>query len=200
MSSTEAATPQERKLATNAWWLLLVDGILAVIFGIVAIAYTSAALTTIMVIFGIFSVVIGAVGIYAGIKERDGGWGWLLFQGVASLVVGILALRFPSETAAVFTLVVAFWALAAGLIQLVGAFDLRKQGAKGWGWTLTGAVATLIFGLIFLINPGFGAKTLVFLLGLMVLIAGIVLVIYAFMVRKVVKDFADDGVINSSNA
>lgn len=200
MSSLEAATPEERKVAGTAWWLLLVDGILAIVLGIVAIAFTSATLTTIMVIFGIFSVLVGLIGIVAGLRDREGAWGWLLFQGVASLVVGILALRYPSETAAVFTVVVAIWALAIGLMQVVGALDLKRRGGKGWGWSLAGGIATLIFGIIFLINPGFGAETLVLLMGLMALVSGIMLVIFAIMIRGVVKDFTDDGIVNQSNA
>jgi uncharacterized membrane protein HdeD (DUF308 family) len=202
MSSTAAGTPEERRFASTAWWLLLVTGALAIILGLVAMIFTSATLNTILVFFAIFSILVGVVSLFGGLRGRnsDNSWGWLLFQGVASLVIGIVVLRFPDQTAAVFGLIVAFWALAIGIIRLVGAFDLKKAGAKSWGWSMAAGAVTLIFGLIFLVNPGFAAETVVFLLGLMALITGIVIVIEAAMTRKTVDDFADDGIINQSNA
>lgn len=202
MASSAALTPEERKSVSSAWWLLLVDGILAIILGVLAMVFTSATVTTILVIFGIISILVGAVSLYVGLKNRDSdnGWGWLTFQGLASLVIGLVVLRFPDQTAAVLGLIIAFWALAIGIIRVVGAMDLRKRKSKGWGWELAAGLAMLVLGLIFLVSPGLGTATVIFLLGLLALIAGIALVVGAFMVRKDVKDLTDDGVLNQSNA
>lgn len=197
---TTPAPPEARKLATTVWWLVLVQGILAIAFGIVAMFFTDATLLTIMVFFGIYSILDGVLALWGGIRNREEGWGWLVFQGIAGLAVGLLALRYPSTTVIALTLLVAFWALVIGSIRIWGAFELKKLGAQGWLWALVAGIAAVLFGLALVINPGYGAATLVWLIGITAAIFGIALVINALLVRKVVEDFADDGLINRSNA
>lgn len=198
--TTTPAPPEARKLATTVWWLVLVQGILAVAFGVIAMFFSGSALLTIMVFFGVYSLIDGVLALWGGIRNREEGWGWLVFQGICGVAVGLLALRYPSTTAIAFTLLVAFWALVVGAIRIWGAFELRKLGAQGWIWALVAGVAAVLFGLALVINPGYGAAALIWLIGVTVAIFGIALVVNAFLVRKVVEDFADDGIINNSNA
>jgi uncharacterized membrane protein HdeD (DUF308 family) len=195
----EPASSDERRLATTVWWLVLVQGLLAIAFGIAALFFTQATLTAIMILFGVYSLLDGVLALYGGVKNRDEGWGWLVFGGIVGVAVGILALRYPSTTAIALTLLVAFWALVSGAIRIYGSFELRKLGADGWIWALIAGIAALLFGLALVIFPGYTAATLIWLIGITVLIFGIALVVNAFMVRRVVQDFTDDGVINRSN-
>ncbi|MFV0252631.1 MAG: HdeD family acid-resistance protein [Beutenbergiaceae bacterium] len=193
-----APTPA-RRLATTLWWLVLVQGIVAVAFGVVALVFTGATLVTMMVLFGAYSILDGVLALYGGIRNREEGWGWLVFQGIAGLAIGVLALRYPSTTAIAFTLLIAFWALMIGFVRIWGAFELRKLGARGWGWALTAGILAALFGLALVINPGYGSATLIWLIGLTVLTFGVALIVNALGVRKVVQDFADDGLLNNSN-
>lgn len=196
----EPAPREARKLATTVWWLVLVQGILAIIFGVVAIANTGATLLTMLILFGVYSIVDGVISLWAGFRNREEGWGWLVFQGIAGIAVGILALRYPSTTAIALTLLVAFWALVIGFIRIWGAFELKRLGANGWVWALVAGIAAVLFGLALVISPGYGVAALIWLIGITAIVFGVALVVNAVLVRKVVNDFADDGVINNSNA
>lgn len=198
--TTSPAPAEARKLATTVWWLVLVQGFLAIAFGVVAMFFSGSALLTILVFFGVYSLLDGVLALWGGIRNRDEGWGWLVFQGIAGIAVGLLALRYPSTTVIAFTLLVAFWALVIGAVRIWGALELRKLGAQGWIWALVAGIAAVLFGLALVINPGYGAAALIWLIGITAAIFGIALVINAFLVRKVVEDFADDGLINNSNA
>lgn len=198
--SADAAPPQVRKLATTVWWLVLVQGVLAVVFGIVAVAVPGAAIDVVLMLFGAYSLLDGVVSLYAGVRNREEGWGWLVFQGIASLAIGVLALRYPSTTAVALTLILAFWALVIGFIRVWGAFELRRLGARGWIWALVAGILAVLFGSALVINPGYGAVALMWLVAVTAIVFGIALIVNAILVRKVVEDFADDGVINSSNA
>jgi len=200
MTSYEPAPPEARKLATTVWWLVLVQGIVAIVFGVLMLAFTHAAVTTVMILFGIFSLIDGGLALYGGFRNRDEGWGWLIFQGFVGVAIGILALRYPSTTAVALTLLVAFWALVSGLIRIWGSIELKRLNAQGWVWALVAGIAAVLFGLALVIWPNYAIGTLVWLIGITVIIFGIALVINAFLVRRVVADFADDGVINNSNA
>lgn len=196
--TTTPAPVEARKLATTVWWLVLVQGILAIAFGIVAMFFRDATLLTILVFFGVYSILDGVLAVWGGLRNREEGWGWMLFQGIAGIAVGLLALRFPSTTVIALTLLVAFWALVIGAIRIWGAFELRRFKAQGWLWALVAGIAALLFGLALLINPGYGAVTLIWLIGVTAFVFGVALVINAILVRKVVLDFADDGLINDS--
>lgn len=198
-SAPESAAPPVHQLATTVWWLVLVQGVLAIIFGIVAIFFTDATLLTIMVIFGSYSLLDGVLALYAGIRNREEGWGWLVFQGISGLAIGLLALRYPSTTAIALTLLVAFWALVVGAIRIWGSFELRRLGAQGWAWALIAGILAVIFGIALVINPGYATAVLIWLIGITATVFGVALVVNAILVRKVVEDFADDGIINDSN-
>lgn len=200
MTAPLPASTDERRLATTVWWLILVEGLLAIAFGIAALFFTQATLTTIMILFGVYALVDGVLALYGGIKNRDEGWGWLVFGGIVGVAVGILALRYPSTTAIALTLLVAFWALVSGAIRVYGSLELRKLGADGWVWALIAGIVALLFGLALVIFPGYGVATLIWLIGITVLVFGIALVVNAILLRSVVHDVADDGVINQSNA
>ncbi|GAB2623557.1 HdeD family acid-resistance protein [Pseudactinotalea suaedae] len=198
--TTTPAPVEARTLATTVWWLVLVQGILAIAFGAVAMFFTGATLLTIMVFFGVYSILDGVLALWGGVRNRQEGWGWLVFQGIAGVAVGMLALRYPSTTVIALTLLVAFWALVIGAIRIWGAFELRSLGAQGWIWALVAGAAAVLFGLALVVSPGYGAAALVWLIGITTAVFGIALVVNAFLVRKVVEDFADDGVINSSSS
>jgi uncharacterized membrane protein HdeD (DUF308 family) len=198
--TTTPAPVEARTLATTVWWLVLVQGILAIAFGAVAMFFTGATLLTIMVFFGVYSILDGVLALWGGVRNRQEGWGWLVFQGIAGVAVGMLALRYPSTTVIALTLLVAFWALVIGAIRIWGAFELRSLGAQGWIWALVAGAAAVLFGLALVVSPGYGAAALVWLIGITTAVFGIALVVNAILVRKVVEDFADDGVINSSSS
>lgn len=191
--------PDLRTLASTAWWLVLLQGVVAIVFGIVAIAFTSSTLLTLLIIFGVYSIVDGILALIGGIRNRNHGWGWLVFQGAAGIIVGVLAIRYPLSSTIALTVLVGFWALMVGFIRIWGAFELRKVGAQGWIWSITAGVIVALFGIVLVINPVWGAAQLIWLIGITAIVFGVALVVNAFLVRRVVEDLADDGILNGSN-
>src|SRR5690348_5462167 len=93
-SPTDAMSAQ---LARN-WWLIALRGVVAILFGLAAFAWPVAVLLSLAWMFGIYLLVDGVFGVGAGIRAatHHQRWGWLLGEGVLSLVMGVIALLFSA--------------------------------------------------------------------------------------------------------
>jgi uncharacterized membrane protein HdeD (DUF308 family) len=120
------------------WWLLLLSGIVSVGFGIAALYYYPALSLTFAVIWAAYWLLLsGFFGVYVAVQERRMGvpWVWTLIFGMLSLLAGLYAVVVPPVTLAVIMGLMAGFAIAGGIVLLVGFFKLSTAKAR-----LTGAI------------------------------------------------------------
>ena len=167
------------------WWLIALRGILGIAFGIVALLFPIATILSLVLLFSAYMLVDGAFSIVAAIRagRRGERWGWLLANGILSLVTGALAFLWPGITALAFVIIVAAWSVVWGSIQLVSAFRLRRR-KTGKGWLIFGGVMSILFGILLTISPLIGAIVLTWWLGAFVFASSIVMLIVAFQSRS----------------
>jgi uncharacterized membrane protein HdeD (DUF308 family) len=173
------------RLPSN-WWLALLEGIAALILGVLLIAAPKSTVTTIVLFIGIFWLVDGILSfIRIFVRDTDTHWGWLLLRGLLGIIAGILVLRHPLVSAVVLpaTLVVILGVegLIIGVIGLIQAF---KGG--GWGAGVL-ALVNILFGIILLSSPMFAVFLLPYVFGFFAIIGGIMLIIFAFRIRRLAK-------------
>src|SRR5262245_55366687 len=167
MTSTHATSPALAPhplldaLAKN-WWLILLRGIAAILFGVLAFLWPGVTLLTLVLFYGIFAIVDGVLSIAAAVM---GGapmprW-WLALVGLLGLVVGALTLAWPGITALVLLLFIAAWAIVSGVMQIIGAIQLRKEIDDEW-WLIACGVLSVLFGIGIAVFPGTGALALIF--------------------------------------
>jgi uncharacterized membrane protein HdeD (DUF308 family) len=113
-----------RNGGSRGWSIAI--GILLFVGGIVVISYPEYTFELIAIIWGITMIVGGIGRLVASLMLRDYGWGWRLTFGVVEAVVGILVLIWPDVTAYVLLLLIGVYAILAGLVQIVLAFQLKK--------------------------------------------------------------------------
>lgn len=165
------------------WWLVLLRGVLAVIFGLIALFAPASALLALVLVFGLYAIMDGVAALVVGFRNRRGGhWGWHVVQGVVSLIAGLIAVLWPGPTVLALVLLVGFWSIALGIAQLVDALAARREG-DAWGWPLVGGVVSVVFGIVLVVSPGAGALALLWIIGLPTLVLGVVLVVWAFRLR-----------------
>ena len=170
-------------LAKN-WWLLLLRGIAAIVFGLLAFAWPGLTLLTLILFYGAFALVDGVLAIVAAITGGAPGarW-WLAIVGLLGIAAGLLTFLMPGLTALVLLLFIAGWAIATGVLQIIGAIKLRKEIDNEWFLILSGIVSVL-FGVAMMLAPGAGALALVWVIGAYSVVAGVLLVALAFRLRK----------------
>src|SRR5262249_4729531 len=146
------------------WPMLAVRGVLALIFGLVALIYPGIALIAFIYIFAGYVLIDGVAAVTTAIRERGflRRWGWRLFAGLLGAVVGIVAFIFPGLIAVVLLYVVAAWAIMTGIAQIVAAFATRGFAIQEWALGLAGLIS-ILFGIFLFINPGAGLLALLWL-------------------------------------
>ncbi|MDM7487836.1 HdeD family acid-resistance protein [Rhodococcus sp. GXMU-t2271] len=184
------ANDQFSPLFKQMWWLVLIRGILAVLFGVVALVWPGITVWALVVVFGIYAIVDGVVLVYHSIRDRArlDGWGWWLAMGLVSIAAGIVALVWPAATALVVLYIIAFYAILFGVTGIIGALSFRKVPNSGWGWSLFAGILAVLLGVVLLIFPGSGIISLIWLLGIYAILFGVLLIVVAFQVRKVAKE------------
>ena len=168
------------------WWLILLRGILAVIFGILALASPEIILITLLFYFGFVALFSGIFLLIEGIAVKDGDRGIHIAEGVISLLFGILCLANPEFVSTFAMYFIAFWAIIGGIIQIVYAVKLRKEIANEWMAIFNGVI-TLIFGILIFTNVFAGMLTLVMIFGIFALISGFLLIGLSFKVKGMGK-------------
>ena len=170
-------------LAKN-WWLVLLRGIAAIIFGVLTFIFPGVTLLTLVLLFGIYAI---ADGIFSLIAAFSGGtpaprW-WLAVVGVCGIAAGLVAIFSPAITALVLLFFIAGWAIAMGVMEIVGAIRLRKEIDNEW-LLIANGVLSVLFGLIMFIWPGVGALAQLFVIGFYAVVSGVLLVMFALRLRK----------------
>jgi len=170
-------------LAKN-WWLLLLRGIAAVLFGVLALGWPGLTLLTLILLYGTFALVDGVVAIIAAVTggAPAARW-WLAIVGLLGIGVGALTFIWPGMTALILLFFIGGWALATGVFQIVGAIRLRKEIENEWLLILSGVISVL-FGLGVLLYPGAGALALIWVIGAYAIIAGVLYIALAFRLKK----------------
>jgi uncharacterized membrane protein HdeD (DUF308 family) len=170
-------------LARN-WWLILLRGICAVIFGVLTFIWPGLTLLTLVLFYGAFSLLDGAFSIAAAVK---GGapmprW-WLALVGLLGIGVGIITLAWPQITGIVLLMFIAGWAIASGLLQIIGAIALRKEIEGEW-WLVASGILSVVFGVLLIMYPGAGALSLAFVIGAFAVAYGILLIGFSLRLKK----------------
>jgi uncharacterized membrane protein HdeD (DUF308 family) len=183
---------REALLASN-WWAAAIRGVVAVLVGAIAIFAPGVTLVALVMIFAAYSLVDGVFAIVLAIRgaRHHERWGWLAFNGIISIAAAVVAMFYPAITALVFALLLAVWALFAGVASLIAGFQLGK--AHGRLWLILSGVVLIIFGLWMAFNPLLGMIALSYLFGFQALLVGFTLLALAWRLReRSVEVRADD--------
>ncbi|CAH0198696.1 HdeD family acid-resistance protein [Stenotrophomonas lactitubi] len=168
----------------RSWWILLLYGLVALGFGIIAIGWPMSAAIALAWTLGVMAIVEGVISLLALITGASGASrGWLLLYVVASLGFGILAVINPLATASVLVLFLAAWLLVAGIYRIVFAIRVRRQIQGEWLLILSGVLA-IVLGLLFAANPYAGVAVTTLWIGIGSLLYGALQVLVAFKLRK----------------
>jgi uncharacterized membrane protein HdeD (DUF308 family) len=168
----------------DKWWVLLINGLCAIAFGVLAYAWPGATLLVLITLFGVFCIFDGVTALVAA-RARDGdrrSWGQMLIIGIVSIVAGVAALAWPGLTAVALLFVIAVWAIVRGAFEIVAAVRLRRFIDNEWLLGLAGVVSVL-FGVALIVAPGAGVMALIWLIAAYAIVHGVLLVLLAFKLR-----------------
>lgn len=185
---------------TRNWWAVALRGVLAVIFGLLALIWPGITILVLVALFGAYCLVDGvaAIGIalFGGAERFEGAAAgrrpWLVVEGIAGVIAGIITFAWPNITTLALLWLIAFWALVTGIMEIVAAIRLRRELQGEWLLIISGALS-VVFGVLLIVWPASGALALVTLIAIYALIFGVALIGLGLRLRRVHGTVAGTG-------
>ena len=166
---------------SSIWWLFLLQGIAGILLGLLLISAPGTTLVALVTFLGFYWLITGVLSLVQVFVDRSIPWIWSLLSGVLGIAAGIVVLRHPLLAAltvpTLIVIVLGVESMIMGVVNIIAGF-------KGGGVAsfLLGAVNILI-GLILLSSPMSAALAVPFVFGIILLVQGVALAIWAFRVR-----------------
>lgn len=168
------------------WWILAINGLIAILFGLLLLAFPEAALAAVLFWFGLVLLFCGLVLVALTIRNvrKDKGSVTIILASVATIGLGLVILFQPTQSLKLFLVLVGIWALIIGIIQIVIYFRIRKVVANE-NILLINALVTLALGAVLFFIPIPFVRFIVILTGIFACLLGLMMVYFSFVLKKV---------------
>lgn len=181
VSGWEQAQPAGRDVSRRVSVLLGIRGLLAVVFGVLVLAWPGITILALAFVFAAYALADGIGMLVSGVGARGGRrWSYVL-AGLVGLIAGLAALFWPGATVLVLVLWAGVWAVVTGVLEIAAAARRTGSGRR----SIAGAgVLSIVAGALILSWPGIGALALATVLGSYAVAAGLSYVWAAWRVRR----------------
>jgi uncharacterized membrane protein HdeD (DUF308 family) len=171
-------------LARN-WWALLIRGVAAVIFGVLAFLWPGATIVAIGILFGAYAFVDGIFAIVSAVRAAEAHQRWWPFviEGIVGLVIAAITFYDIGITLLALYITIAAWAFITGILEIVAAIELRKA-IQGEFWLVLGGIASILFGILMIWRPLAGALAIIWIIGAYAIVFGIMMIALSFRLRN----------------
>jgi uncharacterized membrane protein HdeD (DUF308 family) len=178
----------QRAVATSLhehWVLYLVEGIVLVVLGLVAVVIPPIATLAVTILFGWIFLVSGITGLITTFYMRQApGFWWSLVSAVLALAAGVVLLIYPLNGVLSLTLLLIVFFVVEGVATIMFALEHKRELSGRWGFMLfSGVIDLVLAGIIFVGLPGTAAWALGLLVGINMLFGGAALIAMALHAR-----------------
>jgi uncharacterized membrane protein HdeD (DUF308 family) len=185
MSATEMTMDEGETLAAvgRSWWLLLAVGVLTVLLGAACLIWTSATVTVLAVLFGIYLLVSGIFQL-AQSFSRTAHRALLAIGGILSIILAVWMFKaiHNDNEAELLALFIGLAWLFRGLTELI--VGLQSKGVDGRGWLITGGLLLIVGAIVIFVWPSLAIGAMVAITGIMLIVLGISEIVGAFQIKK----------------
>jgi uncharacterized membrane protein HdeD (DUF308 family) len=191
MASSEPSEVRDVRSAVSAaihrhWGLFLVEGIVLIVLGSLAVLVPAVASLAATVLFGWILLLSGVVGLISTLRARHApGFGWSLLSAILGIVAGLILLAMPVQGVLSLTAVLIAFLIVEGVATILFALEHRKSSSGRWSWMLASGIVDLVLGGILLAGlPGTAVWALGLLVGINMIFGGWALVWMALQARS----------------
>jgi uncharacterized membrane protein HdeD (DUF308 family) len=166
------------------WWLWLIRGIAAILFGVLALRWPGDTLVVIGLLFGAYALVDGILAILATVRaaQTHRRWWPLLFEGVVGILIAAITFWDVRITLLALYFTIAAWAFITGTLEIVAAIHLRSHVTNEF-WLIIGGIASILFGVLMIWYPLAGVLALVWLISAYAIVFGILMIAFSLRLR-----------------
>jgi uncharacterized membrane protein HdeD (DUF308 family) len=184
-SEVPRGIPDSLSRLVDHWGLVLTYGLLTFGMGLVLVFWPEQTLKVLAVLIGIQFILTGLLRLVLAVasKQADGGTRAVAGMfGALALILGLLCLRDPLQTVLVISMIFGVWWLAAGLIDIVGAFRSGESHRRGWDAAL--GVISVAAGGFLLVAPEVSVTVLVVVAAVWLFSYGSIAIVAALVLRS----------------
>jgi uncharacterized membrane protein HdeD (DUF308 family) len=178
MTATTTASPTGQ---SNIWWLFLLQGIAAILLGLMLLSAPGLTLVVLVTFLGFYWLIEGILSLVHVFVDRSLPWIWSLLAGIVGIAAGILVLKHPLLAAitvpTLLVIILGVQGLVMGVLEIIGGF---KGGGVG---SFILGIINLLIGALLLASPSAAALAVPLVFGILLLIEGAGLIIWAFRLR-----------------
>ncbi|HAX49255.1 MAG TPA: DUF308 domain-containing protein, partial [Ignavibacteria bacterium] len=164
------------------WWLIAVRGVLAILFGVLALASPYIVIFSLITFFAFFAILSGFFILTLAFLGETDNRGLRIIEGLIFLGAGIVVLLNPVSALGGIMIFIAAWAILSGIIHIIGAVKMRKVITNEWLLILNGVVS-IIFGILLAGNLIQGAGVMLMVFGAFAILSGIFSIMLAFRIK-----------------
>ncbi len=170
------------------WWVFVVRGVLAIVFGAPAFVRPDATLVALVALFGAYALLDGVLSLTTSFMLTGTRYfWWLLLEGVLGIAVGVLTFQHPGVTAASLLYLLGAWLTVGGIFRIVAAIELRKQIDNEWAYILSGFLSVVADVLTFY-RPSQSALAWLWVIGTYAILYGVMMLVLGVKLRKLGTD------------
>jgi len=176
----------------NNWWLWMLRGVVALIFGVLAFAIPELTTFTMVLLFSGFMFSDGIFSLLTLFARRtDERWSWSAFsEGIAGIVAAVMTCLMPVVTILGLLFCVAGWAIATGILKISEAVHCRQAGIIPGTWTLgLSGLASIALGLTSASIPVLGLVAIPWMFGSYALVFGIFMLMEGIRLKRFYRVF-----------
>ena len=173
------------------WWAFVLRGVVAILFGVLAFVRPGITLEVLVLLFAFWALLDGIFALVGSVGAAEAGEPWwpLVLIGLLGIAAGVMTLKWPGITVLALFLLVAYWAIFRGILEIVGAVRLRNL-VPGEGWLIAAGIASIAFGVLLIIYPEPGLLSVIWLIGLYALIFGFALLMLGLRLKSMAGEVA----------
>jgi uncharacterized membrane protein HdeD (DUF308 family) len=165
------------------WWLIALRGVLAILFGLLALFSPYIVVFSLITFFAFFAILSGVFIVTLAFLGEIDNRVLRIIEGLIFIVTGAVVLLNPVSAVGGIMIFIAAWAIVSGLLQIIGAIRMRKIITNEWYMIFSGVIS-IIFGVILAANLITGAGVLVMVFGVYAILSGLFTLLLSFKVKK----------------
>jgi uncharacterized membrane protein HdeD (DUF308 family) len=181
----EVVAQKVTELCSRNWWVFLIGGIAAVVFGVLAFMNPGIALLLLAIYFAAYILIDGAVNIWGALNNRGAdGWLAVLALGVLGVLAGGYALMYPPASMIALIFIVSFVAMLIGLTSIYLGWKIRAETDNEWVLFLVGGLSVL-FSVVMMVKPGVAGVSIAYMIASWAILIGVLRIWFGLKIRNI---------------
>lgn len=170
--------------------LNIAAGVLLIAAGVYCLCNQDIAVLSAGLLLGLFMLVSGVIeiAVFAGTSGVLIGSGWLLLDGVLTVIMSLFLLFNQWFTMLSLPFLFAIWLLFSGISRFVSAFDLRALGVRAWGWVLAIGILLIVGGFVCMMDPWVSVVAIGVTVGLVFILEGVSAIVCACISKRIEEE------------